>query len=125
MILGKVYTTPSEEGHLEKAITILREKYGLVDATLDPLVNNQGVLVWEDKEGIGRYRVHFKPNLHEGLDFIGFRYWCNSDRLSRKILEQDPMKASLDEVYSLAVNPKDLHWLCGEDTIDGALRKVE
>lgn len=88
----------------------------------------KNVLVWEDSERIGRYRVHFFENLklgNEGLKkLIQFSYWMNEERAKREIFEADPMKYAVDKVRSSLQGRfiEDDNYRGGNITIEEALR---
>lgn len=99
MIFGKLFYFEKGTSNLDTAREILRSYFKLVEPIYYPFGKNK-LLVWEDNEGIGRYRVHFYNNLplnnihYEGIQF---KYWMNS-RMKGEIFEKDPMKDAMDYI---------------------------
>jgi len=99
MIFGRLLLTEEGMGNLDIARQILRNDYNLVPPKNDG--SFEDVLVWEDQEKIGRYRVHFYPHLERSngfYDVIQFKYWMNRERMKREIFEQDPMNIAFNRV---------------------------
>lgn len=90
---------------------ILTKEFGLVG--IDPrkwspsvdLTPDDSILVWEDEQGTGRYRVRFIPKQQniagKDHDMIVFHYWLNQ-RLRKEVMEKDPMKPALERVLTEA-----------------------
>ena len=76
----------------------LKEEFHMVGPINDPLDRTEdGMLVWEDAEKLGRYRAQF----WETDDGIYFRYW--DQRMTPEIEQQDPMLAAIQRTYDLLV----------------------
>lgn len=97
MICGRIIWAEEGKGNLDIARRVLKDQFGLVPPHHDILnPTEEQILVWEDSEGIGRYRVHFYDRLKHHTDdstydAIQFKYWTSKLRVKREILEQDPM----------------------------------
>lgn len=102
MIFQKFLYTEEGRGNIDRARQILMSQFNLVPPKDDGFGRTEkDLLVWEDSQGVGRYRVHFY--LHQFKrgkyrDWIRFSYWLNQERAEREIFEQDPMKAALSRV---------------------------
>lgn len=94
----------TNEAKIDKVRNMLMKEHGLVPPKDDPFQRTEEeVLVWEDKQGTGRYRVEF--NLyHPKGPIIYFRYW--TEKLIPKIGEEDPMLEVLRKTYKL-IKPAD------------------
>jgi len=87
----------TEESNFEKIHNCLEKQFGLVGPMNDPADRtSKDKLVFEDSEGIGRYRVDF---INEEDSRIYFRYWAQ--RLNSNIIEEDPMLLAVRETYKL------------------------
>jgi len=96
--LDVVFTYENSD-RFEEVKEILRNKHGLVpphDPIGYPIVE---YLVYEDNEGIGRYRVTFLQD----RSMILFRYW--QQRLTREVSDKNPMSEPLRTVFEFA-NPR-------------------
>jgi len=125
MIFRECYRVPVDEGHFEKAIHILTNQYGLVNGTGEPLSGSSRVLVWEDEQGIGRYRVHCRQGKEiDGAkyDTLLFQYFVN-EKMSREIFEQDPMGLVLEAVKATVQKRILVPHMCCETTIDNFLKE--
>ena len=85
-------------------------EFGLVGPRNDPFGRTDyDVLVWEDSEGAGRYRVHlyrnFEYNPGHVYDMIRFSYWTSRTRVKREVLEQDPMNEAIQKVLEIIEGP--------------------
>lgn len=125
MIVSKIFGFPSEEGLFPKIIDILMNEYGLVDGKFQPTKGDTRVLVWEDENNIGRYRVHCYgndpwklPNYGDRWDFFNFHYWINQERFDRTILSKDPMNKPLQQILSLSINRYDTDLMYVDKSID-------
>lgn len=103
MIFGLYLNTEKGKGNLDRARNILMNEFGLVPPKYDSWKpTEKDVIVWEDDQGIGRYRVHFHPNskTRDGnfYDKMRFSYWLNKEKAKREIFEQDPMSPALYKV---------------------------
>lgn len=111
MILVQHLYAPSGNGDVSSVRDLLMRDFGLVPPK-HPLLEDtkDRVVVWEDPDSIGRFRVTFYPKSkiqyagNATFDRIRFAYWLNN-RLNEKILKQDPMKlalaASIDAIDSV------------------------
>ena len=125
MIASKLFGFPVEDGLFETVIAILKKEYGLVYDRLEFSTGDYQVLVYEDEQGIGRYRVHCYGNndwkiLRDGKrrDFFYFHYWLNQERFDREVFSRDPMKEPLQRVLALSENRYDTDHLFLETTVD-------
>lgn len=103
MIYGLILYTEPQRGNIDRARQVLMEKLGLVSPKGE-LQTQKDVVVWEDADKIGRYRVHLYEdcNLRERLtDAIQFKYWLNKSRAKREIFEQNPMEKAINEVRNV------------------------
>ncbi len=98
-------------GNLETARIVLQEQYELVAPNVDkevrrllffkkkvPSYSPEGMLVWEDQQGIGRYRVRFCEGVREGFDMVFFEYWMRRQIYDSATFQNDPMK---EAIYSV------------------------
>ncbi len=101
MLFGRYLGVEIGIGNSDRARKILVEDFGLVPPSDDPFNRTgQSLLVWEDDEGIGRYRVHFYDDCQKcekHYEGIQFKYWMN-DRMRREIFEIDPMAEAIAAV---------------------------
>lgn len=92
MIFGRLFDV--QKGNIDRVRKILIDDFGLVPPRNDPFNRTEeDLLIWEDEDGIGRYRVHFyEPFQKDGKYYerIQFKYWLNNRR-KREIFERDPM----------------------------------
>ncbi len=99
MIFGMILYVEPEKGNSQRTRDILKINFGLVLPRNDPFNRTQQeLLVWEDEQGIGRYRVHFyEKEEHQGeiYESIQFKYWLNSQKMDRTIFEMDPMNKAV------------------------------
>ncbi len=107
MICDLLLWTEAGKGNIERAKEALKE-IGLVPAKFNYLNPDSetydGVMVWEDTEGIGRYRVHLYENREikgKQYDIINFHYWFNQRCLKKEIMEQEPMDSAVQKVLPL------------------------
>ncbi|MDO8556046.1 MAG: hypothetical protein Q7R96_02625 [Nanoarchaeota archaeon] len=108
MILQEIFGFPTHEETFEKAIIILTQEYKLVNGYIAPKSGPLRVLVWEDDQKKGRYRVHLQQNTRWGpdqqpRDVFAFHYWRN-ERLTETIAKLDPMKEPLQHIKNLSPN---------------------
>lgn len=83
--------------NLNRARNMLKKDFNLVEPKNDPLKRTEkDILVWEDKENIGRYRIHF---LTYPSPRIYFRYWGR--KLTKEIEKRDPMYDAIAKTYEL------------------------
>jgi hypothetical protein len=112
-----VFWTPKDT--FENVKALLKDKYRLVAPTIADAERLDRQLVWEDEQGIGRFRVNFSygqkimrkdifnsgearfvRRTDEGAQpNIIFRYW--SRRLDASALNNDPMLHPYLDVYRL------------------------
>ena len=89
MLFGKILLAEEGRNNLQIARQVLMDEYGLVPPKNDFLgATEKDIVIWEDSEKIGRYRVHFYNHLRryeEFHDAIQFKYWMNSARMKREI----------------------------------------
>jgi hypothetical protein len=112
MIACKSFGFPREENLFEKVIQILKNEYGLVEGAIHPKEGNIRCLVWEDKKGIGRWRVHCFGNQEweeitkdkKLYDIFRFGYWTTKAKFDKETLLKDPMKEPLEKILSLSTN---------------------
>lgn len=100
MILGRLFYVEKGKDNINRARRILMEEFGLVPPKGGLPTTEKSVVVWEDNEGIGRYRVHFYDDVKkDGVSYEGiqFKYWLNY-RIKREILEEDPLSKAVDSV---------------------------
>lgn len=140
VILSKAFYVPASENFYQCIEEILKCEFGLVDAkNPDPnyvFPNGFKCLVWEDETGLGRYSVHCyahfgasEPRVLQKVkgikvDGFWFKYWLTPRRLSRKILEKDPMKPALERVLAEIKNCIDIPENSLEEEIDEVLEGV-
>jgi hypothetical protein len=125
MIAGKLFGFPVEEGLFETVIDILKNEYSLVDGKLESSTGDYRVLVWEDENGIGRYRVHCYVNMDWKIpddgkrrDVFIFHYWLNEARFDREVFSRDPMREPLQRILELSENRYDTDHMFLETTVD-------
>ncbi|MEK6891688.1 MAG: hypothetical protein AABX25_00745 [Nanoarchaeota archaeon] len=104
MLFQKYFYTEEGRNNIDRARLILKSEFGLVGPKNDHFGRTEErVLVWEDSEGVGRYRVHFYTHFEydkqQFFDLIRFSYWRNRQRAKREIFEQDPMKPALERIH--------------------------
>lgn len=133
MIVEKFIGFPVSERLYGQVCDILAGEFGLVDGINENPSDKHRVLVWEDNQGIGRYRVHcFKDDdawrvrsgSVENHDIFAFHYWTSKARFDRDVFTKDPMQATLKRVLALSNNiyvPKDF---IVEDTVEGIERNL-
>lgn len=120
MIFEIRFYTEQGRGNIDRARQILMREYGLVPPR-GHLQTAEDVVVWEDEKRIGRYRVHFSPDLR-GEEGIGFHYWLNRSRMNKEIFQRDPMRDAVVAVRrSLVGNFTERVRI--EDSIDGIFRE--
>jgi len=89
----------TDESNFDKVRDMLMNEFGLVPPKDDPFERTEKEkLVWVDREGIGQYRVDFKPDHPKG-PLVYFRYW--GDRLTPGVKEVDPMLEAAGRTYAL------------------------
>lgn len=89
----------TDESNFRRVRNILMNEFGLVPPKDDPFDRTEKEkLIWEDREGIGRYRIDFKPDHPKG-PVIYFRYW--GEKLTLGIREVDPMLEVAGRTYAL------------------------
>jgi hypothetical protein len=118
MIISKAYRFPSELGFCGRFAEILVQEYGLVKGRYPEWLKrheSQQVLVWEDENKVGRYRVHLntKDQVHNDRDYdiIIFSYWDR--RITKDIAERDPMVKVLQRFFQELKNPEEImHMSC-------------
>ena len=98
MIAWMYFHTDPNEGNIDRVVSMLKNEFGLVPSD-DGKRPEREFLVWEDNEGIGRYRVHIYENQHStkfggNADSFGFTYWTRG--ITEKVVRTDPMKAALE-----------------------------
>ncbi len=106
MLTNVVFWTSEE--NVIRLYNILQEEFSLVGKLEDEKIpvkiedpKYQGaVLVWEDEEGTGRYRIHFgKKGCNPNGTYIMFQYWGN--RLTEELRQKDPMIEVVERTYEL------------------------
>jgi hypothetical protein len=125
MIAGKLFGFPVEEELFETVIDILKNEYGLVDGKFESLTGDFRVLVWEDENKIGRYRVHCYRNYDWTIpqdgkrrDVFNFHYWLNESKFDRELFSKNPMGESLQRILGLSENRYDTNHMFLELTVD-------
>lgn len=132
MILSRCFGFPVEDGLFEPAIQILKNEFGLVDGIGEPVSGDYRVLVWEDTQGIGRYRVHCHGDLdwnsltgnHNLYDMFNFHYWSGRNRFDHEVFIQDPMKEALARIIGLSQNRFEadhLYYKCSVEELEKRL----
>jgi hypothetical protein len=91
----RVYNELKKDSSLVGSIRDNREK---VDIERKELMG--AVLVWEDDQNIGRYRIHFYGQ-HEVKPTIWLHYWDTSERPAKLFEKSDPMKGMVKKVRDL------------------------
>ena len=137
MIFQYAFLVPTQEGMFDRSIQILKNEYGLVEADDSKMISTAGplppqntdktmVLVWEDQQGLRRYRVRIEkanPKETKGnvdYDFFQFQYWLTERRIDKDLLKQDPMKETRQRIWLEAEELIHLDKLLNETTIEEA-----
>ena len=106
MMLWTIIHTDPKYNNIERVVNILKTEFGLVKANNSDITDRE-ILVWEDKNGVGRYRVHIFSNeyrllLKRNVDSFSFQYW-SGHRLTREIVELDPIKLAIERTKNIIV----------------------
>jgi hypothetical protein len=108
----------TDESNFESVKSMLKSEFGLVPPQIADEEREKNQLVWEDKAGVGRYRVNFRPGQSEivmrgkgdservvpitgfiARAKISFRYWAQ--RLDDSTIETDPMREAYLRTYEM------------------------
>ncbi|MFA6461153.1 MAG: hypothetical protein WCV90_02715 [Candidatus Woesearchaeota archaeon] len=125
VVVSRVFESPYQEDLNENVKEVLRTEFGLVPAN-GP--DAEVVMVWEDEQGIGRYRVHVSSRSKEGgvpYNCVAFNYWISNRKFCREVLERDPMKAAYERVLSLTTHLQERLDLRVEYDLEQLTRKME
>ncbi len=110
MIISLGIRVAREERAFERLIEILMKENNLIKGRLeDDWQEDYRVLVWKDKEGIGRYRIHCYKKVEEGYDGFVFHYW--EANLTPELFSLDPLKPIIEKSLKLIKNYEEVDYL--------------